>query len=162
MIKNGTTRLIGFNILLICLFTSCSQAPSKESLDAIAALQKIQAGTQVGINYQNYGQLLIEAKAKTNEAVRLLPDGQLKDEFNGAMDAYADAAKAWGVKIEGHQLHDNYEPGKSLIQKYQLPMSEPKYGSRDVDPGTALQLIWLRADLHLQEVAKLLKVDKKP
>lgn len=71
------------------------------------------AATQVGVNYQTYGQLLIEAKAKVNEAVKSLPDGELKTEMSRAMDSYADAATVWGRKIEGHNLYgDNSEPDK--------------------------------------------------
>ncbi len=78
---------------------SCAKAPTKETTEAVAALQKLQAATQVGVNYQTYGQLLIEAKAKVNEAVKSLPDGELKTEMSGAMDSYADAATVWASRL---------------------------------------------------------------
>jgi hypothetical protein len=78
---------------LCIVLAACSHAPTKETTEAIGALKKIQAGTQVGINYQEYGRLLIEAKAKVNDALPSLAEGKLKEELSGAMDAYADAAQ---------------------------------------------------------------------
>jgi hypothetical protein len=155
-IKSFTSVIIVLSSA-IALLTSCAQGPSKETLDAVVALKKIQAGTQVGLNYQQYGQLLIEAKAKTNEAVRKLPDGSLKTELTGAMDAYADAATVWSLKIKGgYLLSDDSEPDMTLITKYHIPVSASKYSQGKIAGfDEAFQIMWRRADAHLVEVSKL-------
>ena len=144
------------------LLTSCAHGPTKETLDAVAALKKIQAATQVGVSYQQYGLLLIEAKAKTNEATAKLPDGALKTDLTTAMDSYADAGTVWGIKIQRYSLYgDGSEPDKSLIAKYQLPVAPDKYTKRvSVDGDDALQIIWRRADTHLTQVSKFLSDTK--
>ena len=155
------------------LLTSCVQGPTKETLDAVAALKKIQAGTQVGVSYEQYGQLLVEAKAKTNEAVRSLPEGSLKTELTAAMDAYADAATVWNLKVTNNSLTD-----RNLIAKYNIPVSTSKMALRpqpdgslkavDVgggpaiaNPGEALKIIWLRANTHLEQISKLVGQEPK-
>jgi hypothetical protein len=102
---------------------------------------------------------LIEAKAKVNEAVKSLPDGELKTEMSEAMDSYADAATVWGRKIEGHNLYgDNSEPDKTLIAKYSIPVEPAKYGGPlSADPSKAMQIIWLRADIHLKQIDTILR-----
>jgi hypothetical protein len=142
------TLMIG---LLFAAPCSSPARPSKESLAAIEALHKMQAATQVGVNYQEYGRLLIEAKAKTNDAIRSLPDGPLRNEISATMDAYADAAHVWGVKIAGHKLFES-----NLISKYSIPLKDTEY--RFADPDDALQYIWLNADSHLTQITKLLEV----
>jgi hypothetical protein len=157
-IKYVTAAII---LALVCavsvLLTSCAHGPTKETLEAVMALKKIQAATQVGVSYQQYGLLLIEAKAKTNEATAALPDGALKTDLTTTMDSYADAGTVWGIKIQRYSLHDDgSEPDKSLIAKYQIPVAPDKYTKRfAVDADDALQIIWRRADTHLAEVSKL-------
>jgi hypothetical protein len=150
-------------IAISIFFVSCAKPPSKETTEAIAALQKLQAATQVGVNYQTYGQLLIDAKAKVNDSVKSLPDGELKTEISGAMDSYADAATVWGRKIEGHSLYgDNSEPDKTLIAKYSIPVETSKYsGISSADPTKAMQIIWLRADIHLKQIDSILRPSGK-
>jgi len=142
-------RLITPLILCIVL-AACSHAPTKETTEAIGALKKIQAGTQVGINYQEYGRLLIEAKAKVNDALPSLAEGKLKEELSGAMDAYADAAHVWSMKIESHLLSNTFD--KQLIDKYEIPLKDGF-----AQPDGALQIIWLHADVHLKQLDTLLK-----
>src|ERR1044072_8805055 len=82
------------------LFAACGGLSSEQrrvSDDAIKALRKIEAATQVGVNYQLYGQMVIEAKAQVNEVAAKLPDGELKSELISSIDAYAEAGEAWGA-----------------------------------------------------------------
>src|SRR5262245_40133237 len=98
-------------ILIIVLTVSCGGISAKErnARDAaVKALRKIEAATQVGVNYQQYGQLLIDGKAQVNESSSVLSDGKLKQDINWVMDAYADAGTVWGKKINGsHSLFDS-------------------------------------------------------
>lgn len=143
------------------LVASCTQKPAKETLDAVAALRKIQAGTQVGINYQEYGRLLVEAKAKVNDAMRSLPEGDLKVQITGAMTSYADASTVWAIKIDQHLFYGDSEQNKTLIARYAIPL-KPEYGLKPhAYPSDVMQLIWLRADIHLNQIDILLKQSGK-
>lgn len=101
-IKSLTVAIILISVSALSVFlVSCAKAPTKETTDAVAALQKLQAATQVGVNYQTYGQLLIEAKAKVNDAVKSLPEGELKTEISGAMDSYATRPQFGAERLKG-------------------------------------------------------------
>jgi hypothetical protein len=95
---------------------------SPELQEALTALRKIQAATQVGVAYHDYGQLLIEAKVRVNDAVRTLPEGPARDELQAATEAYVDAGRVYSLKLEQQPwLTADEEPGKTLIPKYGLP-----------------------------------------
>jgi hypothetical protein len=148
----------------VYLLAACGGLSSKQrtaASDSLKALKKIEAATQVGVNYQQYGQLVIEAKAQVNEALSVLSDGELKKELDATMDAYADAGQAWGVKISGHGiLKQNEEPGKTLISKYSLKAEVPSIAKSlgaIVHSDDALQVIWGEARKHLERASSLLK-----
>jgi len=169
----------GSLIALAAVTACCAERHPAEAYEALASLRKVQAATHVGVNYQQYGQLLIEARDKTNAASRVLLDGSpLKAEIQAAIDAYVDAGKAWGEKFseggyecekgsEGRpeglphvrpvcgQLRQDKEPGSTLIPKYSLA-TENWYGMELADSDKAMQTIWMNADLHLNKLAELL------
>ncbi len=150
---------LAYLIVSVLLFAQCNTKRNAAVEEAIAALQKVQAATQVGVNYQNYGQLVIEAKAQVNKANSLLSDSGLKTELNQAMDAYADAALAWSFKFQPEArslapyLFPNIEPGKTLIPKYSLPITDKDLNTIKVDE--ALQFIWVTADSHIAKANSL-------
>jgi hypothetical protein len=83
-----------------------NQQPAKKPTDpkvtdAIKALGKVNAAVEVGVNFQEYGRLLIDAKAAVNEAQEVFPDEKIKENVNGAMKAYLDAQAihTFGVKF---------------------------------------------------------------
>jgi hypothetical protein len=59
------------------------------------------------VSYQQYGPLVVDAKAEVNEALASLPSSELKSQLNAAMDAYADAGTAWGgyARIRFHAVY---------------------------------------------------------
>lgn len=112
-------------IMVANLFTACGGLSSKQRTsaeEAMKALRKLGAATQVGVNYQLYGSLVIDAQAQVNEALAILPDGELKKEMNAAMEAYADAGQIWGAKIRSGsgEIHSEFGPGATIIPKYSL------------------------------------------
>lgn len=83
-------------VLVCCFIISCSVSKEKQSVDeALSALRKIEAATQVGVSYEKYGELLIEAKAKVNEATKILPPGDLSANLFLTMKNYEIAQIAW-------------------------------------------------------------------
>src|SRR5262249_9409187 len=56
--------------------TKEDQANQKEATAAaIKALERVKAATQVGVDFKQYGGMVIDAKFAVNEAERILPDG---------------------------------------------------------------------------------------
>jgi hypothetical protein len=149
---------------VITLFPNCGGLSSKQRTavdDAMKSLRKLAAATQVGVNYQQYGTLVIEAQAQVNDALAVLPEAELKTEMNAAMEGYADAGRVWSVKIDSRRLYSNSEPGQTLIPKYSLKTT-PYYFSgaqkpawESVDADQALQIIWGIARTHLDKASAL-------
>src|ERR1700759_4072160 len=100
--RNRHGRLSIISLTIFSFLVACGGLSSKQktaAANAMKALQKLNAATEIGVNYQNYQPLLIEAKTQVNEAESVLPDGEVKSELNAAMDAYADAGDAWEAFI---------------------------------------------------------------
>jgi hypothetical protein len=116
-----------------------SEKQKAAASDAIKAIGKIEAGAQVGVNFQQYGQLVIDAKAVVNEAMQILPSGELLTNLEEAMDAYKDARTVWNHKIQFSSLGLKKEYGQGeLIERYALPLNEQKVA----DPELAMQVMW--------------------
>ena len=143
-------------ILILVMLTACTKRVPQEAHDALASLRKIQASTEVGVNFQQYSSLLIEAKDKVNNATRVLEDGPLKTEIMLAMDSYKDAGDVWQEKIKGEaQLTSVTDPGKTLIPKYSLKTTS-EYHYQVCDTEKALQTIWFLASLRLEKLSQLI------
>ena len=140
-------------LLIACNKGGLSSEQKTATNEALKALRKVEAATQVGVNFQQYGQLLIEAKGQVNAASAKLPDGKLKDKLNAAMDAYADAKDAWAYKVkypDGFGININSTPGDRLIPKYSLQnIAEEGFTNFTVDPDAAVRAIWNSAKTHL-------------
>jgi hypothetical protein len=149
-------RIFTVSIIVLILVTACrTKQYDPEAYEALASLRKIQAATQVGVNYQHYGQLLIEAKDKANAASRVLPDGPLQAEIDAAMDAYVDAGQVWEAKTRAH-LNNTEEPGRTLLHKYSIKTDQYGNIENEEDMKKALLTIWLNADSHLKKISELL------
>ncbi|SRR5579885_1948835 len=162
--------LINIAILLV-MFSACNKpALNDEQIvackDALKSLRKVQAATQVGVNTQQYPQLLVDAKANVNAASALLPDGDLRNQLQKTMDAYVDVAGLWRHKIESPSylsdtISASEEPWKTMIMKYSL-QTEPNliYGGAGQPPipgihiDKCIPVIWARADSYLDESEK--------
>lgn len=147
----------------IHLLVSCGGGLSSEQRgaanDALKALQKVEAATQVGVNYQQYGQLAIDAKAAVNQAVAALPDGELESEIVAAMEAYADAGDAWGASIND-KLYSGSKLAGDLKQKYDFDYQRANTAlSKDDLKTLMLSTIWGTARDRLNKATSLL--DKK-
>lgn len=84
---------VSFLIFLACGgLTSQQNVAAKEAIDS---LSKIDASVQVGVDRRTYGLLVIDAKAKVNAAIRILPDGKLKTDLDFAMYNFEEANNYW-------------------------------------------------------------------
>ena len=88
----------------LSLITACSK--NSEAKEALKALRKIEAATEVGVTYQQYRQLLIEAQAEVNEAKAKLPDGEPKAGLSAVMEMYGAVGDLWGQQIKKDNMDD--------------------------------------------------------
>jgi hypothetical protein len=99
--------------------------PKAALADALKALGRIEAATQVGVNYQKYSQLVLDAQATVNDAQRTLPRGELSRAITDALDAYKDADRIWKFKIHFIRSPLRRAYGgeiRAIIDRYQLPL----------------------------------------
>jgi hypothetical protein len=163
-------RIDGFLILLlIAVLASCGPSMGDRqradeaalAMNTFRSLAKIQAAIEVGVNYQTYGGLLIDARAQVNEAHLLLPDVDLMKRFETTIDAYTDASKIWDRKIkrissfgaeQGSLIDSDAEPFKTLAAKYSISIKAETYQgftSHTFDADGAMQTIWAKATTEL-------------
>ena len=142
------------------VFFSCGELSSKQRVEtdeALKALRKIVVATEVGVNYGKYGSLIIDTKAKVNEVLLVLPDGDLKKEISAAIEAYVDASQVWGAKINGELFFGVLSPGDGLgeilIPKYNL--TSPMGPEGIVFADFAIKQIWAIGDKHVDTASKL-------
>jgi hypothetical protein len=149
--------LMVFSSYLIAACSGLSSEQNTAAADAIKALRKVEAATQVGVNYQVYGQMVIEAKAQVNEAAAKLPDGELKSELISSIDAYAEAGEAWGATISD-DLYPDSRLANDLRAHYDLKI-EPAYDEfgRKQQRSAILNAIWEAARKRLNRASSLLE-----
>lgn len=149
--------LLGAFVLAYFIFWSGSSSQSSTAAnDALKALRKVDgAVTQVGVSFPQYNSLLIETQAQVNEALRVMPDGELKREIKAAMEAYNDAGQVWNQKINGRVfLWENDADSRALMQKYNMQPKTSAIG-RSADAEVAQQWIWVQARKHLSRASSL-------
>ena len=116
---------------------------------------------QVGVNYQQYSQLVIDAKAAVNDVERTLPPCEMRTNLTEAMTAYEDADTVWEFKISDPNLALDEKFGHGeIITHYKLPLSGgpgtsfPPYYS----PKLALPIIW---SVGTEKLAKARSLQQK-
>jgi hypothetical protein len=74
--------------------------------DALKALGRIEGAVKTGVIYVRYGELVGDARAAVDEAVRVLPSDywELATTFKSVVAEYKDALEAWGEKIRWGEL----------------------------------------------------------
>ncbi|MDX6498994.1 MAG: hypothetical protein QOG23_2254 [Blastocatellia bacterium] len=166
---NGTIALV------VLLFTfglvACSDNSAKQkavATDALKALRKMDTATDVGVSYMQYGPMLIEAKTSVNDALSGLPDGQLKDELNAAIEAYSDANTLWrltnneGIKLSGPLEGTVTVPSSAeqIVKKYHVPdifgTVHDEGNAGVVSKQSALSAIWKVARSHIDTASSLI------
>jgi hypothetical protein len=140
--------------------------------NALTALRKLQASTQVGVHFPQYGPLLIEAKSQVNAAVSSLPSGELRSELQAAIDAYTDAYDGWQKTMSGgiiigaspseEQMRKAVAVGE-LMRKYNIPTSDvgrdPMTGGtmKYVNRDALLSTLFKAASAHVERASKLME-----
>jgi hypothetical protein len=127
------------------------------AIAALRALRKLNAAANVGVNYQNYSAMVIDAQASVDEALTLLPDCELKTELNLAGDAYADGLTVWNYTL-ALGLDVYFRDRVSLKHDYEF-INESSASEREqlIRRQDALGVIWTAARRHIERVDDLMK-----
>lgn len=151
--------LVVFAALTVCCTKSAEQRQIEAdrilAADTFRSLLKIESAIEVGVNYQKYGELLIDAKTYVNEANLRLTDANIKNIFNNVVEEFSDALKIWKYKIENssysfsERLDISDEPWDTIIPKYLIPTKKGYGDSTYADANSAMQAIWAKATLDL-------------
>jgi hypothetical protein len=137
-------------VLYLLFLASCQEPAQSAGCAALDALRKVQAATQAGPNFDLYSSLVVEAKAETNKAARVLDDGPLESALNSAIDNYVDGITIWRMKIQGEPLDVYRGEGYTLLPKYSIQVDPT---GKTVEYDKALAIVWSRADKRLDEIA---------
>lgn len=131
--------------------TKWTEEQKRVAADAIKTLGQIEAAVQVGVNFQQHGQLVIAAKGAVNEAERHLPSGEFLTSLSECMAIYQDANKVWNIFVTERRGPNKKEGDGELIERYKLSVNETGYAS----PDQAKQIIWKAAENKLATARKL-------
>lgn len=172
----GNTLTLKWNDISQIVFTdvisnesvtkNASETKSNEAVEnALKLLRKLAAATEVlswgkRDDYKEFGRRFIDVKAEVNEVLPEIPDGNVKDEIKKAMEAYDDTMIAWNYMFGGNStgrttgdLLPDYEPGKTLQQKYSIPTYSS--GSLNLMGGDkVINTIWQAARIHIENASK--------
>jgi hypothetical protein len=138
---------------------------------AYAALRKLAEAAKIKLPAGQYGNLLIEAKTVTDEALMEISDYSLKNEITRTLDAYYDAGQALGaarayetrqlwnqVGVVEQRIPVDTEPGATLMRKYQIKPGVNRLGLADkLELDATLKTIWAVAAARLNYVGVLIR-----
>ncbi len=138
---------------------------------AYAALRKLSEAAKIKLPIGQYGNLLIDTKTVTDEALTEISDYTLKNEITRTLDAYYDAGQALGaaraydtrrtfgaVGVVEQRIPVDSEPGATLMRKYQIKPGVNRLGLADhLELDTTLKTIWAVAAQRLNYVAALIR-----
>lgn len=148
-----TVVLIGVIVVVAFVantFVQGHRANKQAINNTIHSLGKIQAATQVGVNYRNYGTLLIDAQYSINQLDQLGLKGKQAIEIHKAFQNYTDAETIWD-----HEIHADVGTYCTLVD-VSMHMHEKYQTNQFLLPTCkqGIQLAWAQADQHLKEASK--------
>ena len=130
--------------------------PHPAAQSALKSLRKMAGAVEMGINFQEYGSRMIDLKSEVDEQLAQLPEGELKQEIELALQAYVDAKAAWTSGAQQEFLMSEYEPVKSLMRKYKVPKAPVMGISGTQEKTVMMSAIWKVADKHIERATQLL------
>ncbi len=93
-----------------------SSEQKKEAKEAVEALQKIQAGIESEqVSQMTIAPMIIEAKTQVNQAVAILPPGDIRNNLDTAVGAYIDGTYLWS---KGVLQENKYECDGDKVKEY--------------------------------------------
>src|SRR4030095_5173624 len=146
--KEGRFKSLLLLVFFLTTITACGGLTTEQKVaasDAMSALRKLESSSQVGVSYMQYGPLLVDGKAKVNEAAVKLPDGELKNELGLAIDAYERAGSLWNRTLHwGEYALDDVR--SALTEEDQAKYS---LGLTAVSRSEAMSTLWELGSKHI-------------
>lgn len=120
--------------------------------DAIKALRRLASATEVGVNYTDYGRVLIEVKAEVDGALPRIQNAELRSDINSAMVEYAYASELWTYFLRTKGIPTKSDMGRALIERYNIPIKISFFTTltRDV----ALPYVWRSAREYYEKAKR--------
>jgi hypothetical protein len=124
--------------------------------NALKPLWKLDASTQIGVEYPQYVSLLTDTKAQVSEALAMLPESNLKKEINATVDAYIDAKHAWDLALKND---DFLTANDSTVEEWKKTYSfEPeKEDASRIRREVVITAMWTTGHTRLNQVSLLLQ-----
>jgi hypothetical protein len=77
-----------------------SPAQEAAASNALKALRRLTAATEMGVKYDDYKRLVVEGISEVGEALAALPEGELGDQIHRSMDGYVAVDVLWTRYID--------------------------------------------------------------
>lgn len=120
--------------------------------DAARALVRLASATSVELNYRDYAAKLTEVKGIVDEALRKLPDGQIRQNISRSISFYMDALSYWrdGLAKEEKILIFSDTIFQSLVRQFGPEIEQrarliPGSTSKSILADYLIVAIWQRA-----------------
>ncbi len=90
---------------------------------AVKALRIMAAATEIGINYLDYGNRLIDVKVAVDEALGGIPEGELRNEITSTLLDFQKASSSWDGYIKSklislsQSVHDYWLSAKQHLDR---------------------------------------------
>ena len=149
-----------------------SGSQRQATVDSVRALRKLLSAVEVGLSFSQYTDRLIDAKAEIDERFSLLPEGVVKQEIAGSMDAFLDAHELWRLSLTEKWAHSYLFHARQIYKRYNF--TPERNADADVKIGEelrrwrkeplvddALMHIWAVAVQHLQRAQEKLASSNK-
>lgn len=162
VIKSDKKRLECFDAASRSAKAAATQTLSTQTSLALKALRKINSATEIGVSMRDYGQLLIEQISTIDEALRGMPNSELKDAITKSREAYVDAKTLWSNMYSSEYVSIFVQYSKATYSKYEI---DPQYldalksatfaKSVDMDMSKILNPVWAAARASLTRAETL-------
>ena len=162
--RNIMIALLTNAILFFVVFPSISSAQLAK--DAIMALKKLDARTDVGISYEQYSPALGEAKFTVNvylESKEARNNQELKDAIVTAMRCFDDAKDYWEFEIKSDGIIGmwpdtlkRYPEAEKPIRNGGASVNRWPFGRR-LQVKALLPIVWRHASIELDRATEILK-----
>lgn len=163
-IRNIMIALLMNAILFFVAFPSISSAQLAE--DAVMALKKLDARTDVGISYKQYSPALGEAKFSVNvylESKEAMSNQELKDAIIKAIRCFDDAKDYWEFQIKSDGIIGmwpdtlkRYPEAEKSIRNGGASVNRWPFGRR-LHVEALLPIVWKHASIELDRATAILK-----
>lgn len=122
---------------------------------ALKALKKLESGTKVGINFNEYSSRIIDTQSEIDsfESECNHVPSEIKEDIKKAMECYADADMFWNAKVN-NLLDNDFDRYMNALHKLEKYTFLPKsiYSNQEI-----LSPLWEKASEYIENASNLLK-----